>query len=268
VIFWRNLIEMVNKQAHQQVSTILMRDIFFRKLKPGEKLPSERELSDSMNIDRTSLRVALKQLEAMQLLEIRRGDGIYVKNFLKHAGIDFLRVLFANHNSPEDELAADMFLLDEFWEWWIIQFPEMIKLAAKRVSSRELKELSDTMDKELEHKHDREKLIELWIYEQDRIAEVVNNMVMILILNSARPLRINILKIFMNSIPLEQIEQFIRAKKAILMEFLTKTGENLDDAAEQYRLILIEQRQITRSILIQKKYSDGTNSFIMQSERK
>ena len=252
---------MINKQAHQQVSTVLMRDIFFRKLKPGEKLPSERELSDSMNIDRTSLRVALKQLEAMQLLEIRRGDGIYVKNFLKHAGIDFLRVLFVNHNSSEDELAADMFLLDEFWEWWIIQFPEMIKLAAKRVSSRELKELSDTMDKELEHKHDREKLIELWIHEQDRIAEVVNNMVMILMLNSTRPLRINILRIFMNSTPLEQIEQFIHAKKDILMEFLTRTGENLDYVAEQYRSILIEQRRITRSILIQKNYSGGTTEF-------
>ena len=85
---------MVNKQSHQKVSTTLMRDIFFRKLKPGEKLPSERELADSMNVDRTTLRVALKQLEAMQLLEIRRGDGIYVKDFLKNAGIDFLRVAF------------------------------------------------------------------------------------------------------------------------------------------------------------------------------
>jgi len=245
-----------------------MRDIFFRKLKPGEKLPSERELSDTMNIDRTSLRVALKQLEAMQLLEIRRGDGIYVKDFVKHAGIDFLRVLFSSTNSPEDELDADMFMLDEFWEWWIIQFPEMIRLAAQRVSSRDLKELSDAIDKELENKHDREKLIELWIYEQDRIAEVVNNMVMILIFNSTKPLRINILRIFMNSIPLEQIEQFIHAKKAILMDFLTKTGENLDYYAQQYRMILTEQRQITRSRLIQKNYSDSKASLPVQSEKK
>lgn len=242
---------MVNKQAHQRVSTTLMRDIFFRKLKPGEKLPPERELSDTMSIDRTSLRVALKQLEAMQLLEIRHGDGIYVKDFVKHAGIDFLRVLFSNSNSSEDEFNADMFMLDEFWEWWIIQFPEMIGLAAKRLSSRDLKELSDTMDKELEYKNDREKLIELWIYEQDRIAEVVNNMVMLLIFNSTKPLRIKILRIFMNSIPLEQIEQFIIAKKFLLMEFLTKADENPDYYVQQYRLILMEQRRITRSKLIQ-----------------
>jgi len=259
---------MVNKQAHQRVSLALMRDIFFHKLKTGEKLPSERDLSDSMNIDRTSLRVALKQLESMQLLEIRRGDGIYVKDFLKHAGIDFLRVLFSNANSLEDELATDMFLLDEFWEWWIIQFPEMIKLAAKRISSRELKEISDIMNEELEHRNDREKLIELWIYEQDRIAEVVNNMVMMLIFNSTRPLRINILRIFMNSISLEQIDQFINAKKSLVVEFLTKADKNLDLYVEQYRSILMEQRQITRNILIQKNYSTGTVQPLIQPQNK
>ena len=63
---------MTNQQAHQKISTALMRDIFFHKLQPGEKLPSERELSGSLNVDRTSLRVALKQLEAMGLLDIDR----------------------------------------------------------------------------------------------------------------------------------------------------------------------------------------------------
>ena len=135
---------MANKQVHQKVSTALMRDIFFHKLKPGEKLPSERELSNSMNVDRTSLRVALKQLEAMELLDIRPGDGIYVKDFLKHAGIDFLRTLFSQNDTSENELAVDLFMMDEVWEWWIIMFPEMLELSAQRVSSRDFKELSDS----------------------------------------------------------------------------------------------------------------------------
>lgn len=245
---------MINKQAHQRVSTTLMRDIFFRKLKPGDKLPPERELAETMNVDRTTLRVALKQLESMQLLEIRRGDGIYIKDFLKHAGIDFLRVLFSE-NSLSDDLEADMFMLDEVWEWWIIQFPEMIRLASKRASSRDLKELSDAIDQEVEYKNDREKLIDLWLYEQDRIAEMVNNMVMMLIFNSTRPLRRNILRIFLGSIPLEQAEQFINTKKALVMEFIGNPGDKMDFYVEQYRLILMEQRQITRSKLIQKNYS-------------
>jgi DNA-binding FadR family transcriptional regulator len=253
---------MVNKQAHKRVSAKLMRDIFFRKLKPGEKLPSERELSDTLNIDRTSLRVALKQLEAMQLLEIRRGDGIYVKDFLKHAGIDFLRVLFSENDLSKDELLADMFMLDEVWEWWIIQFPEMIRLAGQRASSRDLKELSDAIDEELECRHDKDKLTELWLYEQDRIAEIVNNMVMLLIFNSTRPLRSNILRIFLECIPMEQAEQFINAKKALVMEFIKNRGENLDYYVQQYRLILMEQRQLTRNKLIQNMSANNQSSII------
>jgi GntR family transcriptional regulator, transcriptional repressor for pyruvate dehydrogenase complex len=256
---------MVNKQSHQKVSTTLMRDIFFRKLKPGEKLPSERELADSMNVDRTTLRVALKQLEAMQLLEIRRGDGIYAKDFLKNAGIDFLRVLFSNDKTPEDELAADMFMLDEVWEWWIIQFPEVIKLAAKRASSRDLKELSDAIDQELEYKYDKEKLIDLWMYEQDLIAEAVNNMVIMLIFNSTRPLRRNILRIFLDSIPPEQTEQFIKTKRALIMEFLVNPAEKLD-YVEKYRSILMEQRQITRNQLIQNMSSGTAQSQTLPPE--
>jgi DNA-binding FadR family transcriptional regulator len=251
-------IKTINKQGHQKVSSKLMRDIFFRKLKAGEKLPPERELAETMNVDRTTLRVALKQLEAMQLLEINRGDGIYVKDFLKHAGIDFLRVLFSENNLSDD-LEADMFMLDEVWEWWIIQFPEMIRLAAKRASTRDLKELIDAIEQELEYKNDKEKLIELWLYEQDRIAEMVDNMVMTLILNSTRPLRKNIVRIFLGSIPLEQAEQFIHAKKALAMEVLGNPGAKTDFYVEQYRQILMEQRQITRNQLIQKNMPAGSS---------
>jgi hypothetical protein len=62
----------------------------------------------------------------------------------------------------------------------------------------------------------------------------------------------------MNSIPLEQIEQFINTKKYLLMEFLTKTGDNLDYYAQQYRLILMEQRQVTRSKLVQSNHSSDS----------
>jgi DNA-binding FadR family transcriptional regulator len=128
----------------------------------------------------------------------------------------------------------------------------MIRLAAKRASSRDLKELSDAIDQEIEYKNDREKLIELWLYEQDRIAEMVNNMVMMLIFNSTRPLRRNILRIFLASIPLEHAGQFIKAKKALVMEFIRNPSDKLDYYVDQYRLILMEQRQITRNQLIQK----------------
>jgi DNA-binding FadR family transcriptional regulator len=235
-----------------------MRDIFLHKLHPGEKLPSERELSNSMNVDRTSLRVALKQLESMELLDIRPGDGIYVKDFLKHAGIDFLRTLFSQNNPQENELAADMFVIDEVWEWWIIMFPEMLKLSAQRFSSRDLKAMSDLMDIELSSINDKDKLIELWLDEQDLVATSVNNMVLTLIFNSSRPLRRNMLRIYHECVGNADMEQFIINKKSLLMDFLMNSGKNMNENVEQYKEILIAQRQIARSRLIQNKISSDT----------
>lgn len=241
---------MANQQAHQKISTSLMRDIFFHKLKPGEKLPSERDLSDSLSVDRTSLRVALKQLESMGLLDIRPGDGIYVKDFLKHAGIDFLRTLFSRNEALEDELAADLFVIDEVWEWWIIMFPEMLKLAAQRASARDLKALSDLMDSELNNLDNRDALIELWLDEQDMIATAVNNMVLMLLFNSSRPLRRNMLRIYHDGINKKDMEQFIVNKKSLLMDFLMNADKTMLSDVEQYREILIAQRQVARSKLV------------------
>lgn len=241
---------MANQQAHQKISASLMRDIFFHKLKPGEKLPSERDLSDSMSVDRTSLRVALKQLESMGLLDIRPGDGIYVKDFLKHAGIDFLRTLFSRNEALEDELAADLFVIDEVWEWWIIMFPEMLKLAAQRASARDLKALSDLMDSELNNLDNRDALIELWLDEQDMIATAVNNMVLMLLFNSSRPLRRNMLRIYHDGINKKDMEQFIVNKKSLLMDFLMNADKTMLSDVEQYREILIAQRQVARSKLV------------------
>jgi len=49
-------------------------------LKPGDKLPSERDLAEMMDVSRNSLREALRTLEMMKYLEIRSGEGVFVKD--------------------------------------------------------------------------------------------------------------------------------------------------------------------------------------------
>ncbi|GAA3634682.1 FadR/GntR family transcriptional regulator [Microbacterium awajiense] len=62
-------------------------------VKPGDRLPPERELGEALGVSRNSLREAVKSLEAIRVLDVRRGDGTYVTSLdpsLLLEGISFI----------------------------------------------------------------------------------------------------------------------------------------------------------------------------------
>ena len=52
-----------------------------KELKPGEKIPTEMEMCELFGVSRTAVREAIQQLEARGLITIRKGCGIYVKDY-------------------------------------------------------------------------------------------------------------------------------------------------------------------------------------------
>lgn len=48
------------------------------KLKSGDQLPSERELSEMFQVSRASVREAIRSLESMGLIQTRQGEGTYI----------------------------------------------------------------------------------------------------------------------------------------------------------------------------------------------
>ena len=61
-----------------QIAESLIDQIVSGKLSPEERLPSERELSQQLNVSRMTLRAALHELESKGLIVRRSGDGTYV----------------------------------------------------------------------------------------------------------------------------------------------------------------------------------------------
>jgi len=49
-------------------------------LKPGDRLPSERELVERFQVSRASIREAISALEMMGLIEVRSGEGTYIRH--------------------------------------------------------------------------------------------------------------------------------------------------------------------------------------------
>ena len=86
--------EKISQTVVRQIEQLILRGI----LKPGERLPSERELSERLGVSRPSLREALADLQDSGLLTSRAGAGVFVGDVLGSAFSDTLVRLFANHD--------------------------------------------------------------------------------------------------------------------------------------------------------------------------
>lgn len=245
---------MPNQQVPERAVRILMKDIFTKKLKPGTKLPSAKELSKQIHIDLSSLRIALKRLEAMNLLHIKQGDGIYVKDYVKHAGIDFLSLLFTQDEANTEDYVIDECLIDEVWEYWMMFFPEMLKLASQRLSLKDLKIFRNFLDEEYANINNRAKVIELEIQQQDLVVDICNNTIIFLLSNSSRPMRKKIIEIFVNIVSGEELQTFIEMKMSLLNDYAKGTITDANSVAEKYREILSANRQMVRQKIIQNDY--------------
>ncbi len=85
--------EKLSESVAHQIELLILRGI----LRPGERLPAERELSDRLGVSRPSLREAVADLQARGLLSSRPGAGIFVADVLGSAFSEGLIQLFANH---------------------------------------------------------------------------------------------------------------------------------------------------------------------------
>ncbi|WP_420857586.1 FCD domain-containing protein [Marivivens marinus] len=78
----------------RQIEALILRGI----LRPGERLPSERDLADKMGVSRPSLREALSDLQDRGLLVSRASAGVFVADVLGSAFSDALVKLFSSHD--------------------------------------------------------------------------------------------------------------------------------------------------------------------------
>lgn len=97
---------------------------------PGDKLPNENELSEALEISRTTLREAIRILATNGILEIQRGRGTYVS---KNLDVESARAL-------EPLVAAKMSARD-IYEMRLIFEPEAAYLAAQRATELERKRI-------------------------------------------------------------------------------------------------------------------------------
>jgi GntR family transcriptional repressor for pyruvate dehydrogenase complex len=82
-------------------------------LKPGDKLPSERDLAQELEVSRPSLREALLKLEAKGLLQARRGGGTFIADIIAPTLTDPLVHLLKDHPGTKYDILELRHALEE-----------------------------------------------------------------------------------------------------------------------------------------------------------
>src|SRR3954451_11313164 len=107
-----------------QIAQRLIALITERALKPGDRLPPERELAATMGVSRSSLREALRALAMLGVAEMRHGDGTYLTNLQPGSLMRSVGLVLALSDSGLEELFEARKLVE----------PGLAKLAAERIS--------------------------------------------------------------------------------------------------------------------------------------
>jgi len=104
-----------------------------KKLLPGTKLPSEKELCAQFAVSRTALREAIRRLSARGLIDIRKGSGMYITELKIEDAINSLHLFY--------DLRFNSDLILQIIEVRRLFEPEIARLAARNRTEEDIKKL-------------------------------------------------------------------------------------------------------------------------------
>jgi GntR family transcriptional repressor for pyruvate dehydrogenase complex len=175
-----NLGPVKKSRIYEEVAERLKKLILEDKLKPGDRLPSERELAEQLRISRPTVSHALRTLENMGFIEIRTGDGCFVKE------VSLGPYLQTLGESISTRLASEEGQLLKTLEVRKILEVEIAYLAAERVTDGGLGELRDSLKRQEEaiSRKDNKAFLEEDFNFHHLIAKATTNEVMMMVRNS------------------------------------------------------------------------------------
>jgi len=124
-------------KVYEEVAKQIER-LILKKLKPGDKLPSERELAESLRVSRSSIRDAIRGLELMGLVEPRQGTGTIVREVSAETVLN----PFADALKRRQELVGELLDFRKMLE------PPLAARAATHASAEEISEMEEILHRQ------------------------------------------------------------------------------------------------------------------------
>jgi GntR family transcriptional regulator, transcriptional repressor for pyruvate dehydrogenase complex len=124
-------------KVYEEVAKQIER-LILKKLKPGDKLPSERELAEMLQVSRSSIRDAIRGLELMGLVEPRQGAGTIVKELSAESVVN----PFAKTLKQKREMVAELLDFRKMLE------PPLAGRAATHATDEEIVEMDEILQRQ------------------------------------------------------------------------------------------------------------------------
>lgn len=157
----------------EEIANRVLMQIRAQELRPGDKLPAERNLAQLMNVSRPVLREALRALALMGVVDIRQGAGTYITSLEPRRLIAHLDFAFSK----------DGVALAQLLEARRVVEAGNVRLAAVRITDPELAELDDLVRLLAEAIADPDRFGELDIAVHLAVCSAARNFVLLQFMN-------------------------------------------------------------------------------------
>lgn len=127
---------MTNTKVYLEIVRKLRAMISADGLKSGDKIPSERELSERLNVGRSSVREALRALELLGLIETRRGEGTFIRDFRENQLVQLLGTFVLQDEKAKQDVVETMYLIEM----------DCLRLVVPKMNDRHLLKLKNWFD--------------------------------------------------------------------------------------------------------------------------
>jgi GntR family transcriptional regulator, transcriptional repressor for pyruvate dehydrogenase complex len=149
----------------EEIAARLLDLIRAERLRPGDKLPAERELAAAMHVSRPVLREALRALAIMKVVDIRQGAGTYVTALEPQQLVSHLDFVFSK----------DPVALAQVIETRRVVEVGNVRLAAARITPGQLGRLEQTLAELRRAVGHPDRFAGLDIVFHDTVAEATDN---------------------------------------------------------------------------------------------
>jgi len=146
-------------------------------LPAGSRLPNERELAQALGVNRASVREAVKRLEFLELVEVRHGQGSFVRDVSGSSALQLVEALLRDRSL----VTAD--LLRQLLEFRRHVACHVVELAAVHRSAAQLERARVLLEREGRGGHDPRVALEIDLEMNALLGEATGNLMYQLVTN-------------------------------------------------------------------------------------